>query len=145
MDFTDKTPEALNKTSQNTLVGNLGIEYINVAEGYVLARMPVDKRTVQPLGILHGGASLALAETVGGLGSFMLIDSLSFESRGVSLSANHLNAATSGYVYAEATIIHKGKSTHVWNIDIRDESGLLISTARLTNRIIPRVSNADQA
>ncbi len=142
MDFTDKSLKSLNKTSHNTLVGNLGIEYIKATEGYVLAKMPVDERTMQPLGILHGGASLALAETVGGLGSFLLIDSLEFESRGVSLSANHLNAASSGFVFAEATILHKGKSTHVWNIDIRDQNGLLISTARLTNRIIPRLNNA---
>jgi hypothetical protein len=128
--------EELNATNAGTLMESLGIEYTEVSEGRVYAKMPVDKRTVRPGNILHGGANVALAETIGGMGSFVLIDNETFDVRGSQISANHTGAASSGWVYATAEIIHRGKRTHVWNIDIRDEDERLISTIRLTNFII---------
>ncbi|MCD4674646.1 MAG: PaaI family thioesterase [Desulfobacula sp.] len=116
----------------------LGIEYLETREGFVKARMPVDHRTLQPMGILHGGASLALAETVGGLGSALMVDQEHYEIRGSSLTANHVGTATEGYVYAEAKILHKGKITHVWDIEIKSEEGRKISLSRLTVMIIPK-------
>jgi uncharacterized protein (TIGR00369 family) len=130
--------DELNKLSQNTLMQQLGIEYLETREGYVKAKMPVDKRTLQPMGILHGGASLALAETIGSLGSILLVDLNKYEVRGANISANHVGAATEGYVYGVAQIIHRGRYTHVWNITIKDENDRLISVSRLTNMIIEK-------
>lgn len=133
----NETPiEILNKINKNTLMESIGIEYIEVAEGYVKGTMPVDIRTLQPMGALAGGASLAFAETLGGLGSTLLIDNKNYCAVGAQLSANHVGIATSSKVIGEAHIIHKGKKTHVWNIDIKTKDGKLVSTARLTNMII---------
>ncbi|MBN1340666.1 MAG: hotdog fold thioesterase [Bacteroidales bacterium] len=131
-------PEDLNRINKGTLMESLGIEYLEAKEGFVKARMPVDHRTLQPMGILHGGASIALAETVGGLGSALLVDPDRYEIRGASLAANHLGAATGGYVFAEARILHQGKMTHVWDIEIKTEDGRKISLSRLTVMIIPK-------
>lgn len=128
--------EELNAINKDSLVGNLGIEYTEVSEGLVCARMPVDSRTMRPGNILHGGANVALAETIGGLGSYLLIDNVNFDARGSQISANHTGSAKSGWVFGRAEIIHRGERTHVWNIDIRDENQRLISTVRLTNFIV---------
>lgn len=130
--------EKLNASSHKTLMQQLGIEYLEKREGYVKARMPVDERTLQPMGILHGGASLALAETIGSLGSALMLDLDKYDVRGANINANHVGAANSGWVYGEAEIIHQGKYTHVWNINIKDENGKLISVSRLTNIIIEK-------
>ena len=130
--------EELNKINQGTLMEQLHIEYLEVGDGYVKARMPVNERTKQPMGILHGGANLALAETSGGLGSALIVDLDKFDVRGSQISANHVGTAHAGWVFAEAHILHKGKNTHVWNIDIRDEDGKLVSTCRLTNFVIKK-------
>ncbi len=131
--------EELNRMNEGTLMASLGIEYLETRDGYVRARMPVDSRTIQPVAnILHGGASLALAETVGSLGSILLTDMQHFDVRGASLSAHHVRPAAQGWVYAEARLIHQGRHTHIWNIDITNEEGELISTARMTNFILPR-------
>lgn len=130
--------EELNRLNHNTLMESLGIEYTEAGEGFVCAKMPVDTRTIQPSGIVHGGASLALAETIGGLGSVLLIDYDNFDIRGSSIFANHVGAAKSAWVFARAEIIHQGEKTHVWNIDVRDENQKLVSSIRLTNFIIPR-------
>ncbi len=133
------TIEELNRMNRDTLMESLGIEYLETGEGYVKARMPVDRRTIQPVAnILHGGASLALAETVGSLGSILLIDADHYDVRGAQISANHVRPVTEGWVTAEARIIYQGKHTHLWNIDIRDENEQLVSSSRLTNFIIPR-------
>lgn len=134
----NSTLEEINAINRDTLMGHLGMEYLEVSEGYVYARMPVDKRTLQPAGILHGGSSLALAETIGGLGSVLLVDSSVYDVRGSHVSANHLRAGTGNWVFGKATIIHRGKNTHLWNIDIFDEQDQLISSCRLTNFIIQR-------
>ena len=130
--------EQLNSSSKNTLMEQLGIEYLEKKEGFVKAKMPVNDKTKQPMGILHGGASLALAETIGSLGSALLVDLKKYDVRGANINANHVGAASEGFVYGEARIIHRGRYTHVWNIEIRDETGRLISVSRLTNMIIER-------
>ncbi|MCL3780278.1 PaaI family thioesterase [Prolixibacteraceae bacterium JC049] len=130
--------EMLNAVNQNTLMGQLGIEYTAVDEQSVTATMPVDKRTTQPMGILHGGANLALAETIAGLGSALYIDLNQFTAVGSQVAANHIGTATSGLVTAKATIIHQGRRTHVWNVDICNDQGDLISSCRVTNMIIER-------
>lgn len=137
MNMTINTPiSELNAINRNSLMEQLGIEYTKVEEGLVEARMPVDKRTMQPIGILHGGATLAFAETIGGLGSALMIDSSKFHAVGSQVSANHVGMAKSGYVYGKATLIHGGKRTHVWNIDVFTEEDKLVSSVRLTNMII---------
>lgn len=137
--ISELTPAELNQLNRNTLMESLGIEYLITEPEYVKARMPVDRRTIQPVAnILHGGASLALAETVGSLGSILITDMERYDVRGAGLSANHVRPVTEGWVYAEARLIHKGRNTHIWNIDIRNEAGELVSTARLTNFIVSR-------
>jgi 1,4-dihydroxy-2-naphthoyl-CoA hydrolase len=132
------TIEELNNLNKNTLMESLGIEYLDAGEGYVNARMPVDKKTLQPMGILHGGASLAFAETIGSLGSSLLINLEKYDVRGTSLTANHVKSVSKGYVYGFAKIIHRGKYTHVWNIDVKNENDILISSSRLTIMIIEK-------
>ncbi|HEY9114205.1 MAG TPA: hotdog fold thioesterase, partial [Bacteroidales bacterium] len=141
----NSTLAELNAINKGTMMEHLHIEYLEVRKGFVKAQMPVNEKTKQPAGILHGGANVVLAETVGGLGSLLLVDFKQFDVRGSQISANHVGTAHTGFVFAEANIIHEGKNTHVWNIDIRDEEGRLISTCRLTNFIIKRNSNATKA
>lgn len=128
--------EELNKLNKDTMMEYLHIEYLEAGDGYIKARMPVNERTKQPTGILHGGASITLAETIAGLGSAIIVDLNRYEVRGSQVSANHVGTAYSGWVYADARIIHRGRNTHVWNIDIKDEKGRMVSTCRLTNFII---------
>ncbi len=128
--------EQMNKTSKGTLMEVLGIEYLIVESGYIKAKMPVDERTRQPYGILHGGASVALAETIGSIGSAILMGDVKADVRGAGITANHVKAKKEGWVYGEARTIHVGKNTHIWDIQITDENGDLVSTARLTNFII---------
>ncbi len=137
--ISEMTPAELNLLNRNTLMESLGIEYLEVKDGWVRARMPVDRRTLQPAAnILHGGASLALAETVGSLGSILITDMEKFDVRGAALTANHIRPVKKGWVYAEARLLHQGRNTHIWNIDILNEAHELVSTARLTNFIVPR-------
>ena len=132
----DATIEQLNQLNKKTMMEQMGVEYLEAGRGYLKARMPVNDHTKQPNGILHGGANLALAETVAGLGSALMVDMNKYHVRGAQVSANHVGTASSGWVYAEGNIFHEGKNTHVWNIDIKNEDGKLISTCRLTNFII---------
>jgi 1,4-dihydroxy-2-naphthoyl-CoA hydrolase len=128
--------EQMNKTSKGTLMEALGIEYLIVEDAYIKAKMPVDGRTRQPFGILHGGASVALAETIGSMGSAVLMGDVKADVRGAGITANHVKAVKSGWVYGEARCIHQGKNTHLWDIQIKNEAGELVSTARLSNFII---------
>ena len=130
--------DELNNFSNNTLMAQLGIEYLEIADGYVKAKMPVDHRTMQPMGILHGGASLALAETIGSMGSALMVDLSKYDVRGASISANHVGSIREGFVYGNARLVHKGKYTHVWDIVISDENERRISISRLTNMIIEK-------
>ncbi len=136
MDFTLFDLKELNAINKGTMMEVLGIEYLEAGAGYLKARMPVDERTFQPAQLLHGGASMALAETLGSVGSAIMVNLDEFEVRGSQLSANHIKSAKKGWVIGEASILHRGRNTHVWNIDIKDETGKLISTCRLTNFII---------
>jgi 1,4-dihydroxy-2-naphthoyl-CoA hydrolase len=136
MDLTQLDIKELNTINKGTMMEVLGIEYLEAKPGYLKARMPVDERTYQPAGLLHGGASMALAETLGSVGSAIMVNLDEYEVRGSQLSANHIKSAKEGWVYGVANIIHRGSNTHVWNIDIKDKTGKLISTCRLTNFII---------
>ena len=127
----------LNNLCKNTLIENLGIEFTEISLGHVVARMPVDKRTIQPMKRLHGGAIMALAESVGSAGSLALIDPSLFMVLGVEISGSHVGTTSEKVVFAEATIVHQGNGSHVWEILVKDENKILISVCRLTNRIIP--------
>ncbi|MDZ4750625.1 MAG: hotdog fold thioesterase [Flavobacteriales bacterium] len=121
----------------NTLLQALGIEFLLISDGHIEAKMPVDSRTVQPYGVLHGGASAALAETLGSFGSHFLVEKDESHAFGIELNINHVKSVTSGWVKGIALIKHKGKTLHVWNIDIVDEDGQLVATSRLTVIIKP--------
>lgn len=137
--LTISTPvEMLEPYLRNTLVEHLGIRIVSYGEGWVEATMPVDRRTFRPGGLLHGGANLALAETVAGFGSMLTVDIQEYDVRGIQVSGSHTGKADSGLVFARAEAIHLGKRTHVWNVDIRNEAGKLLSTARVTNMIVKR-------
>ncbi len=117
---------------------HLGIRFTEMKEGYVKAIMPVDKRTCQPFGILNGGASLALAEIVAGHGSIPLCAESQMPC-GIQVSANHVSMVPYGsWVEATGTLIHRGRTTHIWNIDITSPEGKLVSTARITNQIVKK-------
>ena len=122
----------------NTMSELLGIEWTEVGENYLKARMPVDERTRQPYGLLHGGASCVLAETVGSVASAMVIDHHKFYCVGLEINANHVRGVKEGYVTGTASPLHLGSTTHVWDIKITDENGKLICVSRLTVAILPR-------
>jgi 1,4-dihydroxy-2-naphthoyl-CoA hydrolase len=130
------TVDALNAICQSTLVSHLGIEFLEATENKIVATMPVDERTVQPQKVLHGGASMALAETVGSAGSFMLVDLEKYFVVGLEINGNHVGSVSSGNVTATATLLHKGKRTHVWDIKITDENNRLVSVCRITNMVV---------
>jgi len=135
---TEISLEDLNATSKDTMIEHLGMEYLDMRDGFVKAKMPVDKRTWQPYRILHGGASIALAETVASVGSAAIVDLQKFDVRGATVSANHLGTASKGYVFATASLIHRGKMTHVWDVKITDEKDRNISVVRMTIMIVPK-------
>jgi uncharacterized protein (TIGR00369 family) len=117
---------------------HLGIEFTELSDERIVARMPVDERTFQPAGRLHGGASAALAESVGSAGSLAFIDTEKYSVLGIDLNATHLAATHQNEVFGIGKIIYKGKTQHVWEIRIEDRTGKLISVCRLTNRIIEK-------
>jgi 1,4-dihydroxy-2-naphthoyl-CoA hydrolase len=128
----------LNAGSQQTLVSHLGIEFIEVGPDFLRAKMPVDERTIQPFGLLHGGASLALAETVGSVASSLQIDLNEQICVGMEINANHVRSVRSGYVYGTARPIHLGRKTHIWEIKITDDAENLVSVSRLTMMILDK-------
>lgn len=130
------TTEQLNILCKNSMVEHLGIVFTEIGEGYVKATMPIDQRTVQHMGRLHGGAIMALAETAGGGGSMTLVDNQKYAVLGVDISGSHVATTDDNMVTALATILHQGKGTHVWDIRIKDKSEKILSICRLTNRII---------
>ena len=139
----DKIVAYCNKFSKNTLMETLQIEYIDAGDDFLVAKMPVNAAVHQPMGLLHGGASVALAESVGSAASHFFIDSETQEIRGIEISANHLKSIRKGMVYGTAKIIHKGRSLHLWEIKITDEEGNLISLCKLTNMVLtkPLINN----
>lgn len=118
----------------------IGIEITELTADSIKGRMPVDKRTVQPMKILHGGASVALAESLGSIASNLIVDTSKYACVGLDINANHLRPASSGYVYAEAKPIHIGKKTHVWSIEIKNAEGKMVCISRLTMSVITIVS-----
>ncbi len=134
--------EKINSFSKNTLIEQLGILITDVEEGKISGKMPVDKRTVQPFLNLHGGSSVALAETLGSIGSSLLIDNTKFIASGIEVNASHIKSASSGWVYGEAICIRKTKLIHFWEIRIQDELQNLICISRLTVAIIPLIKDA---
>ena len=131
--------ELINSKSNNTLVATLGIECIEIGENFIVLKMPVDRRTHQPMGILHGGASAALIETVGSMGSTLLIDLEKEVPVGLEINCNHVRSVNSGFVLATGTLVHCGRRTHLWQVDIHEEeSKKLICTGRLTVMIIEK-------
>jgi 1,4-dihydroxy-2-naphthoyl-CoA hydrolase len=134
---TDFTLEGLNQSGANTIGEHIGIEFISGGDDFLTARMPVDHRTVQPFGILHGGASVVLAETLGSLASMLCIDITKNKAVGLEINANHLKGVPAGS-YVEGTVrpIRIGKTIHVWNIEICNPKGELCCISRLTVAII---------
>lgn len=130
--------ETLNNLVSKTLMETLDIEFIDVGEDFVTGKMPVTSKVHQPYGILHGGATAALAETVGSCASALFVDNKSQMVKGIELTINHIKSKREGNVYATAKPIHKGKTTHLWEIRIVDESGNLISICKLTNIILEK-------
>lgn len=118
----------------------LGMEWVELGDDYLKMRMPVDDRTKQPYGLLHGGASCALAESIGSLASHYVIDPEKFICVGLEINANHVRSARSGYVTATCTSLHLGSSTHVWDIKIHDDNKELICVSRLTVAILEKRS-----
>ena len=127
--------EMLNRINVNTAASQLGIEFVEFGEDFLSARVPVDERTRQPYGLLHGGVSVVLAETLGSMGA-ALASPDGYRAVGLDINANHLRAATSGWVTGTARPVHIGRTTHVWQIELRNEAGELTCISRITMAIL---------
>jgi 1,4-dihydroxy-2-naphthoyl-CoA hydrolase len=133
----DWTLESLQQFHKNSIVHHLGIDLTELGDGFITARMPVDHRTHQPFGILHGGASVVLAETLGSIASFIQLDDPARQRAvGLEINANHIRSVKEGWVYGKVTPIHVGRATHIWDIRITDEAGKLVCISRLTVAVI---------
>lgn len=139
MDFSQFSLDTMNRMSKNTLMQTLDITFTEAGEDYIVATMPVDHRTHQPMGLLHGGASAALIETIGSLGSALLCDLSKEHPVGVEVNANHVGGVKSGFVKGIGKLVHGGKRSHVWQVDIfSEETQKLICTGRLTVLIVSK-------
>jgi 1,4-dihydroxy-2-naphthoyl-CoA hydrolase len=132
------TLEQLQANARNTAIATLGIEYTAIGDNWMQARMPVDHRTHQPAGLLHGGASVVLAETLGSTGAMLCIDADKYQCLGLEINANHLRGVASGWVIGTAEPLHIGSTTHIWSIRIENEEGKLVCISRLTMAIKER-------
>ena len=132
--------EKCRKMFKNTLMETLDIEIVEITEEYVLGKMPVTSKVHQPDGVLHGGATVALAETIGSMASLLLFDTTDFVIRGIEISANHIKSIREGFVFAKASAIHKGRTTQLWEIKITDEEDNLISLVKLSTISLPKKS-----
>ncbi len=126
----------LNRLNEGTMGGAIGLEFVEIGADFLRLRMPVDQRTVQPFGLLHGGASAALAETVGSVASNLVIDSSRQAAVGIELNCSHLRGASAGHVIGTCKPLRLGRTLHVWSIDIHDEQQRLVCTARLSVAIV---------
>jgi 1,4-dihydroxy-2-naphthoyl-CoA hydrolase len=133
-----RTLEELNGNRDGTLIENLGILFTEIGDDFVRGTMPVDTRTVQPYGLLHGGASVALAETLGSMGAAMCVDAAEYQVVGQEINANHVRAARSGLVTGTARAVHLGGRTHVWSIEIVNDAQKLVCISRITMAVIKR-------
>ena len=129
--------ELLNKMGANTILETIGIQITRLTEDEIEGTMPVDKRTHQVFGILHGGASVVLAETLGSLGASLTVDQTKYRCVGLDINANHIKAVKSGVVKGVAKPIHTGRSTQVWQIEITNEEGDLVCLSRITMAVVP--------
>ncbi|AUC76752.1 PaaI family thioesterase [Olleya sp. Bg11-27] len=127
-----------NKASKNTLMETLEIEVVDYGVDFLVSRMPVTPRVHQPDGVLHGGATAALAESVGSFASHIFLDSENLMIRGLEITANHLKSISSGYIYAKATFLHKGRTTQLLDIRVTDEADNLISICKLSTISLPK-------
>jgi len=127
-----------NSASKNTLMETLSIEIVDFGDDFLVARMPVTPKVHQPDGVLHGGATAALAESVGSFASHIFIDTERFFIRGLEITANHVKSISEGFVYAKATFLHKGRTTQLLDIRVTDESNNLISICRLSTISLPK-------
>lgn len=135
---TTKILEKLNSLNKNTLMETLDIEFIEIGNDFVTAKMPVNSRVHQPFGLLHGGATAALAETVGSSASAVFVDTNVKIVKGIELSINHVKSKKEGTVFATAKAIHKGRTTHLWEVKIVDEEENLISLCKITNIVLDK-------
>lgn len=136
--FRDISIKELNEFSKNTLIEHLSIEFKEIGDDFISATMPVGPKVHQPIGYLHGGATLVLAETVGSVASHLLIDPSQFNVFGIEINANHIRSLKKGWVIGTAKPIHLGSRTHVWDIRIEDNNQQLISIVRLTNMVVKK-------
>ncbi len=132
------TIEELNSSLATNMIKHLGIEYTELGDDYLCGKMPVDHRTMQPFNILHGGASVVLAETLGSVASNLLIDQKTHYCVGLEVNANHIKSAKSGFVYGKAQAIHVGRKTHIWEIKIVNEDKQLVCISRLTVAVLEK-------
>ena len=127
-----------NKVCKNTLMETLEMSFIDIGENFLTAKMPVNSRVFQPDGVLHGGATVALAESVGSAASYLSVDREKQMVRGIVISANHLKSVTEGFIYAKAIPIHKGRTTQLWEVKITDDDNKLISHCKLSTMILKK-------
>ena len=137
----DKVLATCNTFSKGTLMETLEIVFTDAGPDFLVAQMPVNPRIHQPMGLLHGGASVALAESVGSAASMLYVDADTHEVRGIEIAANHLRAKRDGVVTGTARIVHKGNTIHLWEIKITDESGKLVCLCKLTNIVLVKTES----
>ena len=137
-DYKNKILAVCNEVCKNTLMETLDISYVDVGENFLVAKMPVSPKVHQPDGVLHGGATVALAESVGSAASYVFLDGNKYFVRGIEISANHVKSVREGDVFARATIIHKGRTTQLWEIRITDDQDNLVSLCKLTTIALER-------
>ena len=135
---TTPTVKEINRLCTNTLVTHLGIEITEYTKDHIIGTMPVDETTRQPMGFLHGGATLSLAETIASIGSAMQTDLTKYHVFGVQVTGNHVNTVRSGIVTATGKLLHKGRTSHVWDCDIRDQNHKLISVVRVSIAVVEK-------
>lgn len=134
----DQIIKAATAACKDTLMETLNIEFVDAGEDFVIAKMPVDKRVYQPDGVLHGGATAALAETVGSFAAHIFLDTKNYFVRGIDISANHIKSVKNGFVYAKATSIHRGRTMQIFNIEVTDDQNQLVSSCKLTTVSLPK-------
>jgi 1,4-dihydroxy-2-naphthoyl-CoA hydrolase len=134
--YTPPNMELVNQFSEGCMVAHLGIEITDIGDNYLCGKMPVDHRTKQPFGLLHGGASVTLAETLGSIASGLVVDATQKKCVGLEINANHLRSVTAGWVYGTARPIHIGRTTHIWDIQITNHQNKLVCISRLTMAVI---------
>jgi 1,4-dihydroxy-2-naphthoyl-CoA hydrolase len=132
------TLEQVKQWCQHTMIDYLGIEITEVGDKYICGKMPVDQRTHQPMGLLHGGASLVLAESLASMGAALQVDLTKKACVGLEINANHIKGVRDGWVYAKATALHTGRSTQIWETKITNESGDLVCISRMTVAVIDK-------